>query len=156
MLCLFSISFQSTNQIQANSNSSSYKLITIYSDSTNKEAMLKDVQDTFDKYGNNIIVEVRDVNEDKTNLLLQTRAAKTVTNYRSYFIGHITYATDGRITCKVDGSKVSGCTSKVTTYGNGVNFVSKTIYNKTKKSAYLYWQVRVGNTIFAYQTPLYD
>lgn len=147
---------------------SEYETYVVYADMKDESEVKKKAQAIFDLYGSSIIVEVRDYNELNKHLdiseysLLGT--GRWVSNSRTYFIGHITYATEGTIKCFVVEEMpplVSGCSGKVTIAGNGVTFVSKSLYNTNKTSAYMRWSVKVsdpyaGTTTLSYTVPLYE
>lgn len=159
-LCLMSLlSFNEIHAQESEAVVSDMKVITIQSDLNNIEETHDKVEQMFQKYGNNIIVEVLDTNnlsEQEFNNLLYLKAGNWVTNRRSYFIGHITYATEGILTCYVNGNSVSQCSGKVNVYGNGITFKRKIIQNGTTRSASLYWELGVGTATLGYRTPLFD
>lgn len=163
----------SSIQNNANENKQSeisipdYETYVIYADMKDENEVKEKAQAVFDLYGSSIIVEVRDYHELSKNPNISEYAllgtGRWVTNSRTYFIGHITYATEGTIKCFVVEEmppSVSGCSGKVTVAGNGVKFVSKSLYNTNKTSAYMNWSVKVsdpyaGTTTLSYTVPLY-
>ncbi|MFV0380676.1 MAG: hypothetical protein ACK5KR_00340 [Breznakia sp.] len=169
-LCLL-MSFASANNlfaIEGNTNLNSkdieeWKVITVYADLSNRAEVVSSAQEVFDVHGNKVVVEVRDNNELTTaspirNGALSTRAVPDgfwKSNYASYFIGHITYATDGRIKGWVQGSRVLGLRGTVSIYGKGIKFVSKTFHKATSLSAYMRWTIKVGTTTLSYKVSLY-
>ncbi|MEG0409073.1 MAG: hypothetical protein RR623_09380 [Bacilli bacterium] len=144
------------------------EIITIYEDLSNETAVKMKVQEIFDNHKELVIVEAIDISEQNNGNKLENISplgnGRWVENTRSYFIGHITYATSGTISCYVVEELppvVSGCSGTVNIYGGGIEFVSKNLYNTNKTSAYMEWVVRVTDPIsgnaatLAYEVPLY-
>lgn len=143
------------------SNIYNYETITITSDLSNKQETDKKVQEVFDKYGNNVIVEVNDIN-NKT-ITSNTRATgKWVTNKKRFYVGHIIYSTQGTIKCFVAGNKISTCSGVVENAIHG-NFkmTKKEIQKNNTKQASLYWELSFYASgskpaVLGYRTPLYN
>ncbi|MGB4985388.1 MAG: hypothetical protein WBO70_06410, partial [Erysipelotrichaceae bacterium] len=98
--------------------SEDYTTIIVYANSNDRSDVERKASEAFKKFGKNIIVEVRDYEEAYSKGIEHPDINPTrVSNYRSYFIGHLTYSTDGRISCYVAGDSVWDYTSVVNTYG---------------------------------------